>query len=215
MTTRGTSVVSTLEVFTLSHAFHMESRWSPGTLPGFYLDSMYFTGGGFWQWTPAKPGPESTWSLPGTPGTFPGFCLESQGLQAPGLGRDYLESRYSPLCDMLLETNYPYMVNMLSLVMFVTYFKLRYIFRIFSIFFNNFCNRCHCLQRCVWKLKLQISCDLVMSHTFYLYTQVQNIVFCVFHFLKSRDLIRSLFLSYLVPRRNYKIEKVNWHWVEP
>ena len=34
------------EVFTLSHAFYVESRWSPGTLPlpGCYQDSRYFLG---------------------------------------------------------------------------------------------------------------------------------------------------------------------------
>ena len=97
-----------VEVFTLSHVFQVESRWSPGTLPGFCLDSRYFPGGLLWQWTPAKLGLECTWSAPGIPAIFPGLFLEFQGLQAPGLCRDSLESRYTPSCDMLLEQNYWY-----------------------------------------------------------------------------------------------------------
>src|ERR1700756_5274914 len=84
------------EVFTLSHAFHVESTWSPGTLPGFYLDSLYFSGEGIWQGTPAKLDLEATWNPPGTPGVFPGLYLEFQGLQAPGPDKDDLESRCSP-----------------------------------------------------------------------------------------------------------------------
>src|ERR1700759_184897 len=84
------------EVFTLSHAFHMESTWSPGTLPGFYLDSRYFWDWKvltIWQGIPAKPHLEHTWSTPGIPGIFPVLYLEWPVLQATGLGRDWVESR--------------------------------------------------------------------------------------------------------------------------
>jgi hypothetical protein len=36
------AILPRFEVFTLSHMFHVESTWTPGTLPGCYLDSWHF-----------------------------------------------------------------------------------------------------------------------------------------------------------------------------
>ena len=73
----------------------MHSVWSPGGVQALYQDFAwtpgilhFFAMEGIWQGTPAKSDLESTWSVPGTPGILPGLYLESQGLQAPGLGKD-------------------------------------------------------------------------------------------------------------------------------
>jgi hypothetical protein len=90
--------------FLKTRGVHVDSRHFTRMLPGFQAFSRYFLEILFGR----EPQPNHTWSPPGFDLDFQVYCLHNtwkfqklQGLQVPGLGKDWLESMYSACVEII------------------------------------------------------------------------------------------------------------------
>jgi len=118
------------------------STWTPGRVQVLPKDFTWSPGQGELGLFGRKPQPKCTWNAHGLHQEYQiesrDYTWNSRDSSYLVLGRTGWSPGTIPVSDMLLVTNCPCRVYMLSLVMFVTYFRLRYIFGILCIFFHDF-----------------------------------------------------------------------------